>query len=217
MIFNKVNKLIHYIRNYDVYKSLKWYFRLKLPRTASFHIYPNSIVDISKKSRLNIEAGEFAINASWFKVRSRRYKSELRICEDGELVVKGNFHLYQGASIHVAEGAKLVLGKNSFLNTNSTLNCFKSIQIGDNCAISDNVSIHDSDSHILNGKMEEVSKPVIIKNHVWIGKNVTILKGVIIGNGVVIGAGSIVTKDIPDNCLAIGNPAKVIKENIKWE
>lgn len=217
MIFSKVNKLIHYIRSYDVYTSLKWYFRLKLPRTVSFHIYPNSIVDISKKSKVNIEGGEFAINASWFKVRSRRYTSELRICMGGELIVKGNFYLYQGASIHVAEGAKLVLGKNSFLNTNSTLNCFKYIQIGENCAISDNVSIHDSDSHILNGNIDEVSKPVVIKNNVWIGKNVTILKGVTIGEGVVIGAGSIVTKDIPDYCLAVGNPARVIKENIKWE
>ena len=97
------------------------------------------------------------------------------------------------------------------------MNCFYQIEIGEDCAISDNVSIHDSDSHILNGEKDRVSAPVVIGDHVWIGKNVTILKGVTIGDGAVIGAGSVVTKSIPAGCLAVGNPARVIKENITWE
>ncbi len=52
---------------------------------------------------------------------------------------------------------------------------------------------------------------VIIKNDVWTGDNVTILPGVIIGDGVIVGAGSVVTKDIPDYAVAVGNPARVIK------
>ena len=63
---------------------------------------------------------------------------------------------------------------------------------------------------------DKVSAPVIIENHVWIGKNVTILKGVTIGEGAIIGAGSVVSKSIPPHCLAVGNPAKVIKENLTW-
>ncbi len=57
------------------------------------------------------------------------------------------------------------------------------------------------------------SAPVVIEDHVWIGFNVAILKGVTIGKGAIIGAGSVVTKDIPDNCVVYGNPAK-IKRNI---
>lgn len=61
------------------------------------------------------------------------------------------------------------------------------------------------------------SKPITIGNHVWIGENVMILKGVTIGDGAIIGAGSLVTKDIPPRCLALGSPAKVIRENIEWK
>lgn len=57
--------------------------------------------------------------------------------------------------------------------------------------------------------------PVIIGNDVWIGGRVTILPGVHIGNGVVIGAGSVVTKDIPDNSVVAGNPAKIVKERVQ--
>lgn len=57
----------------------------------------------------------------------------------------------------------------------------------------------------------EITKPIIIGDDVYIGNDVTILPGVIIGNNVVIGAGAIVTKNIPDNSVAVGVPAKVIK------
>ena len=58
----------------------------------------------------------------------------------------------------------------------------------------------------------EYAKPIKVGNNVWIGGNVVVLPGVTIGDNVVIGAGSIVTKDIPSNSVAVGNPCKVIKE-----
>ena len=64
--------------------------------------------------------------------------------------------------------------------------------------------------------MSYKSKPIVIEDNVWIGVNVLILKGVTIGHGSVIAAGSIVTRDIPCNCLAAGIPAKVIREKISW-
>jgi maltose O-acetyltransferase len=57
----------------------------------------------------------------------------------------------------------------------------------------------------------EFGKPITIGNDVWIGGNVVINPGVIIGNNVVIGSGSVVTKDIPDNVVAVGNPCRVVK------
>ena len=215
-ILNKLKCYIRYIKKYDVIQSLCWYFKLNLPNLSSFRVYPNSIIDIDKGAMVDIQDGELAINVSWFAGRKRRYVSELRVMEGGKLIIGGNFSLYQGASIFVAKNATLHLGKNSFLNTNTTLNCFHHIEIGSGCAISDNVCIHDSDSHVLNGNKDMMSAPVIIEDNVWIGKNVIILKGVTIGEGAVIGAGSVVSKSIPPRCLAVGNPAKIIKENIYW-
>ena len=215
-MFKKLKLYRRYFKKYDVIQSLRWYFKLNLPNSASFHVYPHSIIDIKNGAMIDILDGEFAINASFFVSRKRRYVSELRVMEGGRLIVDGNFTLYQGASIFVAKSAILHLGKNSYLNTNTTLNCFHHIEIGSGCAISDNVCIFDSDSHILNGNKDAMSAPVIIEDNVWICKNVIILKGVRIGEGAVIAAGSVVSKSIPSRCLAAGNPAKIIKENISW-
>jgi acetyltransferase-like isoleucine patch superfamily enzyme len=61
------------------------------------------------------------------------------------------------------------------------------------------------------------SNPVNLGNHIWIGNNVVIVKNVTIGDDAVIGMHSLVTKSVPANCLAIGSPAIIAKENINWE
>ena len=217
-LLHRITKGRDFIMRYDSIKSLYWRIKLKLPRTVSFHIGPKSIIRIDKNALFSLEAGSLAINDTWFKTRQRRYISEFRLDNKSVFVCKGNFKLYQGASIYVAPNAKLILhGGDSFLNTNSTLNCFYHIEIGENCAISDNVSITDSDSHYFDGRKKEMTSSVIIGNHVWIGKDVTILKGVHIADGAIIGAGAVVVKDIPARCLAVGNPAHVIKENVEWK
>ena len=57
----------------------------------------------------------------------------------------------------------------------------------------------------------EYARPITVGNNVWFGGNVCVLGGVTIGDNVVIGAGSVVTKNIPSNCVAVGNPCKLIK------
>lgn len=216
-LLRRIKKKLLLSSKIDNLKTFCYWIRFRFPRNVSFHIYPNSIVKISKISTFIIEDGEFAVNDSWFDNRARRYKSELRIDDNGTLICEGDFKLFQGASIYVAPNAKLILkGGWSFLNTNSTLNCFNYIEIGKGCSISDNVSIQDSDNHNIDGNMLGSTAPIVIKDRVWIGKNVTILKGVTIGEGAVVGAGSVVTKDVPSNSVVAGNPAKVIKEITSW-
>lgn len=84
------------------------------------------------------------------------------------------------------------------------------ISIGDNVTLAPRVHIlaHDTSTYVFFGKTRVAN--VIIGNDVFIGASSIILPGVHIGNRVVIGAGSVVTKDIPDNSVAVGNPAKVI-------
>ncbi len=212
----KIVKAIAFVKRFDVAKTICWRRKLQLGRAASFHVCPQSIVDIDKSANVSFATGEIVINDSWFATRKRRYVSEFRLDKDSTFVCDGDFKLYQGASVYVAPGAKLVVHGGTFLNTNATLNCFHHIEIGKGCAISDNVCIADSDSHCIDGQKDKVMAPIVIGDHAWIGKNVTVLKGVTIGNGAVIGAGSVVTKDVPPNTIVAGNPAKIIKTIERW-
>lgn len=159
------------------------------------------------------------VNASWVKGRARRNIAELTLCKDSKFSVDGNFSMYQGACIHVAEGAELKIGSHSFINTNSVINCFEKIEIGSNVAISDNVSIADSDNHsiVVDGEVRDNTGPVVIEDHVWIGKNAVILKGVTIGKDSIVAAGAVVTRSVPNGCLVGGVPARIIKKNVNWE
>ena len=216
-MLRKLRKARRFVAKFTVMKTLHWRRRLRLSRDASFHVCPHSIVSIDKSAKVTIRSGELTVNDSWFETRKRRYVSEFRLDKDSTFVCDGDFRLYQGASVYVAPGAKLVVRGGTFLNTNATLNCFCNIEIGKGCAISDNVCIADSDSHCIDGQKDKVMAPIIIGDHVWIGKNVTVLKGVTIGSGAVIGAGSVVTKDVPSHTVVAGNPAKPIKTIEKWE
>ena len=116
------------------------------------------------------------------------------------------------------------IGKRFFANFNLTVLDVCPVTIGDDVMIGPNVSImtpvhplryQDRNMRVReNGELYdlEYGKPITIGNNCWIAANVTVTGGVTIGNGCVIGAGSVVTRDIPDNCLAAGNPCRVIRE-----
>ena len=112
-------------------------------------------------------------------------------------------------------GYNIYLGKEVMVNFNCVFLDVCPIIIGDYTLIGPNTQIYTS-CHSLDYKErqenKEFGKPVRIGDHVWIGGNVTILPGVSIGDHSIIGAGSVVTKDIPANVIAVGNPCKVIKD-----
>lgn len=111
-------------------------------------------------------------------------------------------------------GCNIHIGDKFFANFNLTILDEATVTIGDNVFIGPNVSIYTA-CHPLEAEArntgEEWAEPVTIGNSVWIGGSATILPGVKIGDNCVIGAGSVVTKDIPSNSVAAGNPARVIK------
>ena len=105
--------------------------------------------------------------------------------------------------------AEILIGNNCGFS-GVTIGAFEKIVISDDVKCGANVVITDSDWHLDDVRIKR-SKPVLINKNVWIGLNTIILKGVSIGENSVIGAGSVVTKDIPANCIAAGNPCKIIK------
>ena len=125
---------------------------------------------------------------------------------DDEIMINQPFYCDYGKQISV--------GRRFFANFNLTVLDEAPVTIGDDCFIGPNVSIytacHSTDPQERNSR-REWAEPVSIGDNVWIGGSVTILPGVHIGNNVTVGAGAVVTKDIPDGCIAAGNPARVIK------
>jgi len=105
--------------------------------------------------------------------------------------------------------ARLVIGeKCGFSGT--VIGCFKEIIIEDNVRCGANTTITDSDWHLADPRSGAPSS-IHIHSNVWLGEGSYVLKGVTIGENSLIGAGSIVTKDIPANVIAAGNPCRVIK------
>ena len=112
-------------------------------------------------------------------------------------------------------GKQIRVGKRFFANFCLTVLDEALVTFGDDCFVGPNVSIYTachSTNPVERNTRQEWAKPVTIGNNVWIGGSVTILAGVTIGDNCTIGAGSVVTRDIPANSVAVGNPARVVKQ-----
>lgn len=115
---------------------------------------------------------------------------------------------------HCDYGWNIEVGENFYANFNLTILDVNKVTIGDNAFFAPNVSIYTAGHPVHPDSRNsgyEYGIPVTIGNNVWIGGNTVILPGVTIGNNVVIGAGSVVTKDIPDNVIAVGNPCRILR------
>ncbi len=114
-------------------------------------------------------------------------------------------------------GYNIIAGENVFFNFNCVVLDVMPVKIGRNVLFGPNVQIYTA-THPINyrerRKWLESAKAITIGDDCWIGGGAIICPGVTIGNRTIIGAGSVVTKDIGDDVIAVGNPCKVIKENI---
>lgn len=125
---------------------------------------------------------------------------------------KGTFYLEP--PFRCDYGYNIELGKNFYANYNFTVLDSGKVKIGDHVLIGPNVSLitvnHPIDKDF-RAKGFEISKEIIIEKNVWIGANVIINPGVKISENSIIGSGSVVTKNIPENVIAVGNPCKILR------
>lgn len=123
--------------------------------------------------------------------------------------------LFVEQPFHCDYGINITVGENFLANNNCTLLDVAPITIGKDVLLAPNVGIytagHALDPVLRQKYQAEFGAPVTIGDNVWIGANTSVLPGVTIGDHAVIGAGSVVTKDIPANSLAVGNPCRVVR------
>ena len=156
--------------------------------------------------------------------RARRLTQALNTADRADFdkiagIVKELFGKSDGAWVnppfYCDYGFNIEVGKNFFANYNCTILDVAKVRIGDNCQMAPNVAIYTAGHPIhpaTRNTLYEYGIEINIGDNVWIGGNTVICPGVRIGDNVVIGAGSVVTKDIPDWCIAGGNPCKVIRK-----
>lgn len=121
----------------------------------------------------------------------------------------GLHHRCMISATPINDGCKIEIGNNCGFSGTSIW-CFCHIKLGNDVRCGANTLIMDGDAHYDDIRTSPPS-PIIINDNVWLGTNVVVLKGVSIGENTVIGANSIVTHDIPSNCIAAGNPCRIIK------
>lgn len=131
-----------------------------------------------------------------------------------EILGKTGEYVNIEAPFHCDYGYNIEVGENFFANYNFTVLDVGKVRIGANAQIAPNVSIYTAGHPVHPDSRNsgyEYGIDITIGDNVWIGGNVCILPGVTVGDNVVIGAGSVVTKDIPDNVIAAGNPCRILR------
>jgi maltose O-acetyltransferase len=117
--------------------------------------------------------------------------------------------------LYVDYGEHLHIGRGTFINSNLVALDVATITIGEDCQIGPNVQLL-TPTHPLEREPRrahlEAARPITIGDNVWLGGGVIVCPGVTIGHDSVIGAGSVVTRDVPPGVLAVGNPARVLRE-----
>lgn len=178
-----------------------------------------------------------------FKLRTKLLFSNARLIRF-PIIIRGKRNIDLGVNFTTGVGCRIEayskkddkiikFGDNVQINDYVHITAMNKVFIGNNVLMASKIYISDCSHGFYEGKKGDSSpeqnpidrsykvSEVIIEDNVWLGEFVSVLPGVKIGKGTIIGSNSVVTKDIPPNCIAVGSPAKVIKkynfETQKWE
>jgi acetyltransferase-like isoleucine patch superfamily enzyme len=125
--------------------------------------------------------------------------------------------------LRLGQDSQILIGKNVTSTSGVTLSATEgtTVRIGDDVMFASSNQVRADDGHpifdVRTGDRVNVSRDITIGNHVWLAGGAVVLGGVSIGDGTVIGYGSVVTRDVPNNCIAVGSPAAVVRRDTAWE
>ena len=194
---------------------IKYNFLSRKVKKRSFIVIRNKrrvVIQLDKNAQMDIRG---RLDLGERQMKRSRQQTRILIERDARITVNDRFAVYEGSYIRVIHGGHLILNS-GFINENVQITCGGTIEIGPGCVIGRDVVIRSFDGHSIRQYGYQISEPIKIGEHVWIGQGATVLKGVTIGDGAIIAANATVTRDVPAHCIVAGCPAKVVKENIEW-
>ncbi len=146
-------------------------------------------------------------------------RNSLKVHDGGSLTIGSR--VVTGDDVTFSAHGEVTVGDDVFFNSRSRIVCHDRVTIGDHLRIAQDVAILDHehrtvmrDGHLEISDTEFDTAPITIGSGVVLGDKVTVLKGVTIGDNVIVGANSVVSRDLPSDCVAVGAPAKVIRKLI---
>lgn len=171
---------------------------------------------------LRITRSKFALAGARLRLGAGSLPSDLNLARGVVLAATdgGSVRFGAGSSIDrnatlIAKHGALSVGEGAYIGIGAVIVCRSSVKVGRNALFAEYVTIRDQDHTILpTGDQRRVgftTSPIVIGDNVWLGAKVTVIQGVTIGNNVVVGANSVVTHDLPDNCVAVGAPARLVR------
>jgi len=176
-----------------------------IPDTNIVFTGRDNTVRVHPDARIGRLSVQFDCDNGTFEIGSSRgvpaFSATVRVGQDSTVSIGDNVSTTAVAGISATEGT--------------------AVRIGQDCMLAIGIQLRADDGHPIfdvgTGARVNVSRDIIVGDHVWIGYNASILGGVRIGDGAVIGLGAVVTRDVPNNAVAAGNPARVVRTNIAWE
>lgn len=211
-LLRKIIAQTYYFTNGTRYNLLGNNNLIALDLTSKFPFLKNAVFTLKgNTNQIEINSGA-RISNTQFKIDGNNNK----------IIVQENCIINGGCFWIKSDRSKIFIGKNTTI-VKANIGIAESdlsITIGENCMLAHDIDIRCGDSHSIidlkSRKRINYASDIDIGHSVWLAAGVKILKSLTIGTGSIIGMGSIVTKNIPENCLAVGIPAQVKKTNVTW-
>lgn len=176
---------------------------------------PYTVIEIQKGGRL-LKHGITILG--WKKIKNSKLETRIYIGKNATLEFYAGNKIAYGSCIEVHDNAKILFKENSGCNTCGTFVCQEYIEIGSGARLGRHITVRDNNGHhYINRDGYRNSRPVIIGDKVWLTEACTLLPGAKIGQGAIVGAHAVVSSYIKPFSLAIGNPAKVVDEEVLWK
>lgn len=226
-ILKKVYKMIrqaytYFVKNQiSLYKYLKYnYFCKHIVRKNGAKILPhrNAVLDFEKGSKILIESGKLEIGFN--KLRGSKSETHVRLNKNAVWHCRNGALLFYDTVLEIKANAEFDSGFFS-ANGGSVIIVHKYMKFGEDVMLGRNIIIYDSDFHSLYNKhykIENIPKPVIIEDHVWLTTNVMVQKGVTIGKNSLVAAYTVINKDIPPHSIVGGkSTGEVVRDWVHWD